>query len=46
MGAEILVSQIKLIIDVRYYQGLTDVYESPNFSVKNAGLMVTGGIGF
>lgn len=46
VGAEILVGQIKLIVDVRYYQGLTDVYESPDFAVKNAGLMITGGIGF
>jgi len=45
-GANFRVRNLKLIFDVRYYLGLTDVDRSAENSVKNAGLMITGGLGF
>jgi len=45
-GVNIQVRNLRLIFDVRYYLGLTDVYRSADISVKNAGLMITGGLGF
>ena len=45
-GVNIRVRNLRLIFDVRYYLGLTDVYRSADISVKNAGLMITGGLGF
>jgi hypothetical protein len=45
-GVNIQVRNLRLIFDVRYYLGLTDVYRAADISVKNAGLMITGGLGF
>jgi hypothetical protein len=45
-GVDILVRNIRIIFDVRYFLGLTDVYRAAGISVKNAGLMITGGLGF
>ena len=45
-GVNVRVRNLKLIFDVRYYLGLLDVYQAAAISVKNAGLMITGGLGF
>ena len=46
VGIEVLMGGAKLVADVRYYQGLGDTRRSPNFVMKNAGLMLTGGVAF
>jgi hypothetical protein len=46
VGAEIALGEMKLLIDLRYYLGLTDVYESTEFSMKNRGFMLTAGFLF
>jgi hypothetical protein len=46
VGAEIALGEMKLLIDLRYYLGLTDVYESTEFSMKNRGFMLTAGLLF
>lgn len=45
-GVNIQVRNLRLILDVRYYLGLIDVYRAADIAVKNAGLMITGGLGF
>jgi Outer membrane protein beta-barrel domain len=45
-GVDIQVRNLKLLLDVRYYLGLVDVYRAADISVKNASLMFTGGLGF
>jgi hypothetical protein len=46
VGVDIQVRNLKLLLDARYYLGLVDAYRAANISVKNAGLMITGGLGF
>ena len=47
VAAEMMMSSIKLIIDLRYYLGLTNPYIEPEFySVKNNAVMITIGAGF
>jgi len=46
VGAEIALSGMKFLIDLRYYLGLTDVYKSTEFSMKNRGFMLTAGLIF
>jgi len=46
VGGEIALNPMKLLIDVRYYLGLTNVYEDPEFSMKNRGFLVTAGLIF
>jgi hypothetical protein len=45
-GVDIKVRNLRLIFDVRYYLGLTDVYRAADGSWRNSGLMITGGLGF
>ena len=45
-GLEVVAGRMKLSADVRYYQGFSDIDVSPLYNMKNAGLMVTGGIAF
>ncbi len=46
VGAEIALGEMKFLIDLRYYLGLTDVYKSTEFSMKNRGFMLTAGLLF
>jgi hypothetical protein len=46
VGAEIALGNMKLLVDLRYYLGLTDVYVSTAFSMKNRGFMLTAGFLF
>jgi len=46
VGAEIGLGEMKLLVDLRYYLGLTDVYKSTEFSMKNRGFMLTAGLIF
>lgn len=45
-GVDIKVRNLRLILDVRYYLGLMDVYRAADISWRNSGLMITGGLGF
>lgn len=45
--AEMMLSNLKLIIDLRYYLGLTNVYkDSTEYTLKNNAVMLTGGVVF
>ena len=46
VGAEIALSGMKFLIDLRYYLGLTDVYKDTDYSMKNRGFMLTAGLIF
>jgi len=46
VGAEIALGNMKLLVDLRYYLGLTDVYKDTEFSMKNRGFMLTAGFLF
>lgn len=45
-GADIRVRNLRLILDIRYYLGLMDVYRAADSSWKNSALMITAGLGF
>lgn len=47
-GADVNVKvrNLRLILDVRYYLGLMDVYRDAGAFWKNSGLMITAGLGF
>ena len=45
--AEMMLSDLKLIIDLRYYLGLTNVYAADSkFTLKNNSVMLTAGVAF
>jgi len=46
VGGEIAFNPMKLLLDFRYYMGLTDVYEDTKFSMKNRGFILTAGLIF
>ena len=46
VGGEIALNTMKLLLDFRYYMGLTDVYEDTKFSMKNRGFILTAGLIF
>jgi hypothetical protein len=47
VGAEIALGEMKFLIDLRYYLGLTNVYKGDvDFSMKNRGFMLTAGLIF
>ena len=47
VGAELAVSRMKVILEARYYLGLTNAYSfSPDFSMKNRAIILTAGLLF
>jgi hypothetical protein len=45
-GIEFAIAPVKIIVDLRYYLGLVDVYEDTAFSMKNRSFLLTAGILF
>ena len=46
VGAEIAFGEMKALLDLRYYLGLTNAFNGPVFSMKNRGFVLTAGLLF
>jgi hypothetical protein len=45
-GVEMAAGNMKVIFDLRYYLGLSNVWRGPSFSMKNRGFILTAGLLF